>query len=456
MAEAPGSTVASLRVLPAWQGFAVTALGLALVAGFAAGTLTVLARLAGGTPLWPAALAQAHGHVQVYGFAGLMTLGVAQHFVPRLRGVSPPASRSCWLGLSFLGAGLALRVLSQPLLASGVATRAGATALVASGSLELIGGSVVVWALTDILRRPGAAYKRPHRTLTGAFLTGLVAYEVALALNFFGTWQAAGSTEHPGILPERLSAVLAVLGFYGFLLPIAFAMGSRTFPLFFRTQAPRPAVLAVALGLVASGTALRVAGLLARASELPFAGEALLACGVLVGILSLQVFSRRRQLPGAHGSAWLDPLNLLATSAHGWLALVVVALLSRQLPQSRSLLRSPDAEWHLVGVGYVTLLILAVGSHLLPGFGGRRLRWPWVSWALLTLGNAAVVGRLIYALAPDAAVSGRLAAAAGLAMIAALALFALNTGVVAIRRSPRTGSARESAASTESGEWCGS
>ncbi len=452
MSEAPGGTVASPRVLPAWQGFAVAALGLALAAGFASGTLTVLARLAGGAPLWPAALAQAHGHVQVYGFAGLMTLGVAQHFVPRLRGVSPPAPRSCWLGLSLLGAGLVLRVLSQPLLAGGIATRAGATALVASGLLELSGGSVVVWALADTLRGPGATYKRPLRAFTAALLVGSTAYGAGLLLNLAGVWSAATDDLLRGLIPGPVGAAATVIGFYGFLLPIAFAMGSRTFPLFFRTQAPRPAGLAVALGLVASGTTLRVAGLLARASELRVAGEALLACGVLVGILSLQVFSRRRQLPGARGSAWRDPLNLLATSAHGWLALAAVALLSRQMPLSRSLLPSPDAEWHLLGAGYVTLLILAVGSHLLPGFGGRRLRWSWASWALLALSNAAAIGRLTYALAPDAAVSGGLAAAAGLAMIAALLLFALNTGVVAASRTPKTGFARGSAGSTQRGE----
>lgn len=75
-----------------------------------------------------------------------------------------------------------------------------------------------------------------------------------------------------------------MIGFYGFLLPIALAMSSRTFPLFFRTQAPRSTVLTVAVGLVAWGTALRVTGLLTRTNGLRVAGEVLLACGVLVSI----------------------------------------------------------------------------------------------------------------------------------------------------------------------------
>ncbi|GBD17496.1 hypothetical protein HRbin26_02420 [bacterium HR26] len=181
-----------------------------------------------------------------------------------------------------------------------------------------------------------------------------------------------------------------------------------------------------------------MAGLLARTSGLRVAGEVLLACGVLAGILALQVFTRRRALPRERRSAWLDPLNLLVTSAHGWLALAGLALLSRNLaPPDASLVpRSLDVEWHLLGAGYVTLLILAVGSHLLPGFGGQRLRWPWASWALLILGNGFVVGRLAWGLFPGSASAGWLASVAGPLAIAALLLFALNCGLVDVYRRP--------------------
>ena len=62
------------------------ALVIGVVGGFAlAATLTVT-RALGVTGLWWAAAAQAHGHLQLYGWAGLFVLGVALHFVPRLRG----------------------------------------------------------------------------------------------------------------------------------------------------------------------------------------------------------------------------------------------------------------------------------------------------------------------------------------------------------------------------------
>lgn len=446
MTGQPSAGVASTPARQIWRGFAVVGLMLAILAGFTSGSLALLADPAGLAAIWPAALAQAHGHVQVYGFAGLITLGVAQHFVPRLRGVSPPVPGICRLGLLLLGAGLALRILSQPLLAESTAALPVAAGLIISGLLELAGAGPLLWALAATLRRPAVERKRPSRTFSAALLVGSMAYGAGLLLNLAGVWSAATDDLHRGLIPGPVGAAATVIGFYGFLLPIAFAMSSRTFPLFFRAQAPRSAILAAALGLIASGTALRVTGLLARMSGLRVAGEVLLACGVLAGILALQVFTRRRALPRERRSAWLDPLNLLVTSAHGWLALAALALLGRNLaPPGASLVpRSLDVEWHLLGAGYVTLLILSVGSNLLPGFGGQRLRWPHASWALLALGNAAVVGRLAWGLFPGSAPAGWLASVAGPLAIAALLLFALNTRVVGRPRPIRTGFAGRS------------
>ncbi len=66
-------------------------LGAALLLGTAGGfvfatllTLTLALNLSIGP--WWSALAQAHGHLQLYGWAGLFVVGVAFHFLPRLRG----------------------------------------------------------------------------------------------------------------------------------------------------------------------------------------------------------------------------------------------------------------------------------------------------------------------------------------------------------------------------------
>src|SRR5438067_9485103 len=64
---------------------------------------------------WWEALVQAHGHLQLYGWAGLFVLGVALHFFPRLRGAPLAIPKLVpWL-LGALVTGLLLRAFSQPL-----------------------------------------------------------------------------------------------------------------------------------------------------------------------------------------------------------------------------------------------------------------------------------------------------------------------------------------------------
>ena len=137
-------------------------LGSALLIGAGGGfvlatvlTLTRAFRVPGG--VWWLALAQAHGHLQLYGWAGLFVLGVAFHFLPRLRGVGLAfAEWIPWL-LAALVAGIILRGVSQPLLA---ASGAGVwqIGLVASGLLELVAlGGMLVIVVTTAIQEIGRA-----------------------------------------------------------------------------------------------------------------------------------------------------------------------------------------------------------------------------------------------------------------------------------------------------------
>src|SRR6266536_814159 len=85
--------------------------------GFALATvLTLTAAFAISIGPWWSATAQAHGHLQLYGWAGLFVLGVAFHFLPRLRGAPLAAPRLVPWILGAQVTGLVLRAISQPLL----------------------------------------------------------------------------------------------------------------------------------------------------------------------------------------------------------------------------------------------------------------------------------------------------------------------------------------------------
>src|SRR5579864_7913077 len=72
--QEPFAVVAPTVVAALWMGAA---------GGFVlASALSVTLAMRVPLGLWWLALAQAHGHIQLYGWAGLFVLGIALHFVP--------------------------------------------------------------------------------------------------------------------------------------------------------------------------------------------------------------------------------------------------------------------------------------------------------------------------------------------------------------------------------------
>jgi uncharacterized protein involved in response to NO len=107
--------------------------------------------------------------------------------------------------------------------------------------------------------------------------------------------------------------------------------------------------------------------------------------------------------------------------------LLAVAALALRIPDFGPIVL--DAEWHILGAGFMTLLILGEGVNLLPGFAGRPLRSEALVWASLVFGNLAVLLRvapvLLSALFAGLLGPGALASS-GLAGLLAVALFTYN------------------------------
>ncbi|MGN6696881.1 MAG: hypothetical protein ACTHMR_01875, partial [Thermomicrobiales bacterium] len=84
---------------------------------------------------------------------------------------------------------------------------------------------------------------------------------------------------------------------------------------------------------------------------------------------------------------------------------------------------------HALGTGFVTILIVGVGAHLLPGFTRRPLRSQAFLWATAVLGNAAAICRVapvvFTATLPDTFAT-TLAALSGALGVATVAVFAYN------------------------------
>lgn len=436
-----GSTEAHSSHVPAAQEpFARVAplLGTALLLGVFGGflmatVLTVTRALDVRTGLWWIALAQAHGHLQLYGWAGLFVLGVAFHFLPRLRGAPlayPAAAR--WILLA-LALGLVARAVAQPLLAgSGAGSGAGLGVwrflLVASGVLELLALCGAVALLLATARMGPRMATRPALWSVLPFLAGVCAALTFAALsNLVNVWRAASSTT--GLVPGAGDSVNITLGLFGFLVPMALAMSARAMPMYagltaFPARWLWPLAFAYFAGLALACIGAGQSGLAAAWPNAVYGVGLAVMGGVIV--LFVGVFVRmmrtRGRLPervrslspapaasersyqtkvaqekGAYG-----PFVAIIASAYLWAAFGALLLLidGVALAMGSYAPFAIDAARHSFAVGFITLLICGIAPRMLPGFSGGRIVSPALVRATLWLGNGAAllrVGAVLFA-----------------------------------------------------------
>jgi uncharacterized protein involved in response to NO len=387
--------------------------------GFALATALTLSQ-ALGAPLgaWWAATAQAHGHLQLYGWAGFFVLGVLLHFLPRLRGRPLARSRAIpWLLAAFV-AGLALRAVGQPSLALWGARAAG-LALEASGILEgaaLVG--LVALAGATLVQGPPLATRPALRGVLPLFTIALASLSLAAIVNVANTSAGAGGS---GGVPGAGDTFNVTLGLFGFLVPVALAMSAQSLPMYaglhpFPRAVLWPLALAYGCGLVTLcvGSAALVGNASPRVSTLGM----LLLGGVLVIFVAVfvRMMRSRGTLPPkvarlasspqqaaatyrthvAAQKAAYGPFVQLVASAYLWAALAGVLLLVDGLAGfvTETMPAPMDAARHSLAVGFIALLICGIAPRMVPGFSGGRIRSPHLVTVTLWLGNTAALLRV--------------------------------------------------------------
>ena len=253
--DAPSSdATARARTPSPTPPFVWTAASLAIVAGFGLGGALFGALFGPRAGLWWPAAAQAHGHVQVFGWAGLMVLGVGLHFLPRLRGAALAAPALAPWVLALYGGGVYLRVVAQPLAAARPAL---AGLLPLAALLELAGATIAVGMLVATSR--GAVPLRERAGMLPLLPFVAVAFGslwLGLLLNLLG-WALAADSGLP-LLTAPWELLVVHLGLVGFLTPVSLAVAVRTFPLYLRVQVPTQWALWLVLAVLVAGLVLRV------------------------------------------------------------------------------------------------------------------------------------------------------------------------------------------------------
>jgi len=432
-----------------WLRFVRLSLLCALLPGFGLATLMVSARMwsvpAG---LWSLAAIQTHASALIMGWGAAMILGVALHFLPRLRGVKLAHPGCVNVLFWFLAAGLTCRVVGQPLLAALAPSGSGPSVawlngVIAAGVAFTASALVGITAVLFGTFRAGPPLDKNKGFKQVAPLLALAALALIVA-QLVLCWGAGGVLMKGGslsVLPVLQQAVAVDLLLYGFVAAGGIAMSSRLFPLTFRTQLPHPRGLQIAAALLAGGVILTSFGVfdavpasVARAVQ--NGASVLFAGGLLSGAWAVRIFHARKPITGARNPyrVWEDPAAVGVWSAYAWTGVAAALLLLPALREAGATipveLLQKNLPRHALGVGYMTLLILSVGWKMLPGFGGGQPRGRPLLWSAVLLGNLAGVLRILPAVIPAQGNPGeswgeRLFPFAGLAGLAAVAAFAL-------------------------------
>ena len=393
-----------MREPAVYRPFALLGLAATLAGGIPLG-VWMLAWLYLGVAAVPAEWIQLHAHVQIFGFFGTLIMGVAQHLLPRFTG--RPVSRSPFMRwpLGLQVAGLALRI-------GGTAAPRPELVLIAASLQAAAFLLFAAWVWRALDPRP-LRFLRWHLTVSSAWLGGACALETWLRAEALGA-----VAPPPALVGLRLVQVMGLFGgVLGWVLGVLLRAGPMFLP---RWRAPAraaralPGLLALGVGIAASSAApgLRAEAGLALAGLGEFivlstaAGFLLLGGALRPGRGALPMVARSPEEAQIFRVAMLSGggavLGSGAAVAAAWAGFDVRLL--------------GDAVRHLLTVGVLTSVVVAMVFRLVPVLEGRALPWPrlrrvalWSLAAGIVLRSTEVlVGLGWLALAPWIPLSGLL------------------------------------------------
>ena len=384
----------------AHRPFLLASLSMATLVGFVLGIHVSLDRLLDlGSARRSADLAQAHGQVQLLGFAGLFVMGMSLRLMPRFAGsrVAPQTLVPLTLGLFVVS--LVTRAVFMPWFSGGVhsALWLGSAfgILLASASFLL----VVSGTLTVDARR--------FEATSLAFVSGAWLLFFASTVSAVAAIDAVDSGSNS--LAYLADNAVLQLELLGFLLSFILGVALRAIPTMVGIERPGRSASILAVAIAASVAILacsllyleyasysRAAVRMADAAFLTL-GLVLLALAWHAGVFR-QAANRIR--PASQTNLWL------VRSAFVWLVVAALTMVyvggssfwAGELPGQFEF----DAVRHALGVGVITMLIAGMSMMILPEFAEERLRrnrQQQLAFLLFGLLNVAAVLRVAPSLA---------------------------------------------------------
>jgi len=312
---------------------------------------------------------QAHGHAQIFGWIGTFILGIGFYSIPKLRNLK----FSVWL-----------QVIAWGLWTSGVALRWLANIYLWHWRILLPLSAALEFAAFLIFFRTVSGH-RPQESVKGRLdqwifvvIAGAMGLLLALGLNLGVSIHLALKGISPAIGADFDQSFL-VLQAWGFLVPFVWGFSSKWLPIFLGLGPVRGRVLWLAV-------ALNSLGVLGSFLHMPRLASLLLLVGAGAAIDALNLFRspvRPAKVKGVHQS-----FPSFVRAAYAW-ALVAASLgiWAAATTEGHGI---GGASRHALTVGFLALMVFAIGQRVLPAFAGARplfsTRLMFASMFLLVVG----------------------------------------------------------------------
>lgn len=373
-----------------------------------------------------------HASFQLIGFVLLFVMGIAYQAVPRSCGVALARLALARTSFRLTFGGLLLRAYGQfgPFLP-------GTAPALLLGGLAILGGVV---AFAGVLASTWRSVPHPRPAVGGPEVAaGTLWWILAAAILVLEGVRAVRTGDAD--LGARFNEAFYMAALLGGTISWIAGMARRMEPTALGLQPPRARLLAAAFVTSQLGAAAATAGA-ALPADSPahrlFDGGLVLAALALTGFLvGARLFERAAPRPLSPHLA-VSAVRRAVRFAFACAALFAALALAYGVADLTGHVL-PTAVWdgarHALALGCITMLILALGSHLVPRFSRAPLRRPALRDAGLTLVAIGLVGREMEVLAPllslprllwISAPSG-IIAAAGIALVASAILATMRT-----------------------------
>ena len=302
-----------------------------------------------------AALIQAHGHAQIFGWIGTFIMGIGFYSIPKMAGRSSYSGARGWIAWALWIAGVQLRWVA------GVYQWQWRVALPVSAALEL--AAFIIFFIAVRQHRPAdhTVKSKGLPVWILSVLIGTAGFGAGLLMNLVGSIYISAQAPAPA-LPAAFDGRFLALLAYGFIVPTVWGFSARWLPVFLGLRPLAVRYMKLALVLSIAGVVLAQAGLFHTAPWL----YATAAISSVAAFHFLGPAERPAKITGVHSS-----FPVFIRIAYAWLVIAtVLGICAAYLDRANGWV---GAARHALTVGFIATMVFSIGQRVLPAFAGMRI-----------------------------------------------------------------------------------